>query len=74
MDEKQESTETYIKQPTSEGVFIGIEVGLICFCIIMTMAMVAYKNRKIRVIGFMISFIVSIMSVIFSIYFMCNKF
>lgn len=74
MDEKQESTETYIKQPTSEGIFIGTEVGLMCFCIIMTVAMVAYKNRKIRVIGFMVSFILSIMTLIFSIYFLCNKF
>ena len=75
MDNAQESTSTaYVQSATDEGIIIGIELGLTLFCIIMTIAMIAYTNKIIRVVGFMISFIVALCVLGGSIYFLSNKF
>lgn len=75
MDNTQESTSTtYVQPVTAEGIIIGIELGLTLFCMIMTISMIAYKNKIIRVVGFMISFIVALCVLGCGVYFLSNKF
>ena len=63
----------YTPPATDEGVFVGFCIGGIIFSIVMILAMITYRNKKVCISIFLLMSIIAISMIPLMIYIFCNK-